>query len=456
MKKSIVFSLMVALGGTLSAQQNNLLNTYSEDLFQLNPAASGLNRFEANLNYRNQWLRAKDNPTNVHLDVAAALGKNTGIGLKFKQQSLGLLSFTTVTGAYSYRLNFQNKSFLQLGAGLSFHQNTFRAEDAVVVDQMDASLFTGTVRSNNFDVEAGALFVAGRLKAGIGTQNLYNTNVVASNLQYLIRPQLNTHVSYVVVQKNKLEVEPWLVHRANLGGKQQVDVLVNARFNKLLMAGVGYRTSYGMMALAGVQLKNFRVYYSYDHYMANSVTNYGASHQIMLSYVVGKKKSIPIAETVKVEPTPVPTPEPVVEKPVEAPKEVVKVEEKPIEPQKPSIETLENEKLAAMNAIASELVFDVKQTTLPASANGKLDELATLMKADPSLVVNIQGYASAGGSNELNQELSRKRAEFIKSEMIKRGVSPAMFKQVQAKGTNTSDQAITIEKSRTIRFTKSK
>lgn len=456
MKKSSLFTLMLAFTGMVAAQQNNLLNTYSEDLFQLNPAATGLNRFEANLNYRNQWLRAKDNPTNVHLDVAAALGKNTGVGLKFKQQTLGLLSFTTVTGAYSYRLNFQNKSFLQLGVGLSYQQNSFRAEDAVVVDQMDASLFNGRVRSNNFDVEAGALFVVKRFKAGFGTQNLYNTDVVSSNLQYLVKPQLNTHVSYVVVQKNKLEIEPWLVHRANLGGKQQLDVLVNARYNKLLMAGVGYRTSYGMMALVGVQLKNLRVYYSYDHYMANAITNYGASHQVMLSYVIGKKKQVQVVETAKVEPAPVSTPEPVEEVPFEAPKEVVKVEEKMEEPVLPSLETLENNKLAAMNAIASELVFEVKQTTLPNSASTKLDELATLMKAEPALVVNIQGYASAGGSDQLNQELSRKRAEFIKAEMIKRGVSPAAFKLVQAKGTNTSDQAITIEKSRTIRFTKSK
>lgn len=55
-KLSVAFSLLAV---TANAQQNNLLNTYSYDLMQLNIASIGSKCTDVNLNYRTQWASVK-------------------------------------------------------------------------------------------------------------------------------------------------------------------------------------------------------------------------------------------------------------------------------------------------------------------------------------------------------------------------------------------------------------
>src|SRR5688572_18543731 len=68
--------------------------------------------------------------------------------------------------------------------------------------------------------------------------------------------------------------------------------------------------------------------------------------------------------------------------------------------------------------------FANASTALDKNARGGLTGLATWMKAKDERTVKLQGYASPTGNAELNQELSEKRADAVKSYLTAQGVDP--------------------------------
>jgi outer membrane protein OmpA-like peptidoglycan-associated protein len=74
--------------------------------------------------------------------------------------------------------------------------------------------------------------------------------------------------------------------------------------------------------------------------------------------------------------------------------------------------------------------FDLGSSTLRGGSS--MDELARLLKEHPEiLVVSVEGHADDRGSPALNTELSRQRADAVRSALIERGIDPA---RLRAKG----------------------
>ena len=114
MKLKFILIVLISICVSSKAQQTALFNTYSYDLMQLNIASIGRTCFEANLNYRAQWVGVKETPKLYQLNAGLALGKSNGIGIKVAQQSIGLLKVTNATFGYSYRVKLNEKSKLHL------------------------------------------------------------------------------------------------------------------------------------------------------------------------------------------------------------------------------------------------------------------------------------------------------------------------------------------------------
>lgn len=357
MKKLKIFSIVFILFNLeFKAQQIPLFNTYSYDLMQLNIAAVGRTCIEANLNYRSQWAGIKDAPKLYQLNASMALGKVNGVGIKVFQQQFGQLKLTNITGAYAYRAQLNESSKLHLGIGASYNQNRFDFTKVSVIDTEDPSLTNASQqRSNNFDVEAGALFLSEKITAGISASHLYNTNQDFQSVSLKLKPEINFVGSYKVYAKKNISVEPWLVNRYTLGGRNKVEGMVNVKFLHLYTIGVGYRLNYGIMAIAGFELGQLKIAYSFDYAVGK---NLGSANQILLGIDLCKKKKqfVPdtsVAEPPKIAEAPVtqsvapieekkvevqnktiitPSPEPLKEKENEQPKlEAVEIKEQSIE-----------------------------------------------------------------------------------------------------------------------------
>ncbi len=407
----------------LNAQQLPLFNTYSYDLMQLNIAAIGRTCVEANLNYRAQWLGLKETPRLYQLNAGMALGNSSGLGVKVAQNTLGLLKFTSATLGYAYRAKINDKSKLHLGIGAAWQQNNFNTSKAIVNDNNDVTLSNAqTLRSNNFDCEAGALFLGDKLTAGISALHLYNTNSKFGNIGFKTTPQLNAVAAYKFNKGKTVEVEPWLVNRYTFNGVNQPEAMVNVRFKQMITVGGGYRLNYGYLAMAGFELNVLKLAYSFDYGIGKNAASLGASHQILIGVDLCRKKTKtpePIAET----PTPEPKPEPIKEEPKPEPvvvKEVPKIETPPAPIADKDAEA--KKAMADINLWCEELVFNLNESTLSADKKPNLDKIADIIKTN-DLKVKITGFACNKGSEEYNKLLSYKRAEHVKNELHKRGIS---------------------------------
>jgi outer membrane protein OmpA-like peptidoglycan-associated protein len=69
--------------------------------------------------------------------------------------------------------------------------------------------------------------------------------------------------------------------------------------------------------------------------------------------------------------------------------------------------------------------FDTGKATLKPGAREKLSKIAGILSGHAGLKLEVEGHTDNTGSNELNQELSERRAEAVREFLIQQGVSPA-------------------------------
>jgi outer membrane protein OmpA-like peptidoglycan-associated protein len=70
-----------------------------------------------------------------------------------------------------------------------------------------------------------------------------------------------------------------------------------------------------------------------------------------------------------------------------------------------------------------DVLFDTGKAELNAGATRKLDQLAQFLSEHPDRRVQIDGFTDSTGSDAFNQELSRRRADSVKSALLTRGIS---------------------------------
>ncbi len=464
---------LVLVATTVNAQQISLNNNYVLDPLQINLAYAGHGCGEANVHYRNQWAGAKDAPRLYQLNAHTGLGATSALGLKLLSQSSGLLNNLQATLGYVYRVKLTESSKLHFGLGAGFQQTAFKAPNAIVIDANDQTLGNGsTQRATGFDAEFGVMYLGSKLKGGIAILHLYNSNPSFSgDSKYKVLPQTNASIAYTFNKDKKIEVEPWLVHRYTVNGtQQQLDGLVSVTFSKLLMVGAGYRTNYGVLAMAGLRYANFKLGYSFDYGTGKNATSLGSSHQFVLGLSLCKADKFKGTPVVDVAPTPtvavvepkkeeVPQPT-VTNEDIPAVKEepVVKAEPK-VEPKKeevtpePSKLTKEEVVLQKINGFSEEVVFDLNKAEITPEAKEKLDVIAGLLK-DSKLKVIITGHTCDIGSPEYNKNLSAKRAANVMDYLKKKGVNTnqlkykGLGKDKELFDNNSADKA----KNRTVRF----
>ncbi|MCR5181126.1 MAG: OmpA family protein [Bacteroidaceae bacterium] len=134
--------------------------------------------------------------------------------------------------------------------------------------------------------------------------------------------------------------------------------------------------------------------------------------QIGVAYKFGfKAKPAPAPAPVVVEPEPEPAPAPVVVKEEPKPQPVVK---------KPEMKT--------------EIFYAIRETTVTASEQSKLDTLIKFLKENTDTKVTVTGYADAGtGNPRINMNYSKQRAENVAKALTDAGIDASRI-TVDAKG----------------------
>lgn len=277
----------------LVSQQQNLSALYGFDLMQVNISGIGKNYFSSNLNYRAQWVQVKDAPRTYQLNTSLSLGKNQALALKVYNNTTGLLAFRNITGGYVYKLKLNDENNVYLGIGASYMQVSFMASRAIVHQPDDVNLQGDgdTFRANNFDSETGATWYGKNITAGFSVNHLYTTQGKLGNGTFTMRQDMNIHVCYLIKIKDALELSPILLTRYLVGNKIPTpELMLNTRFKKLFLAGVGYRYPNATRVSLGCELKGLRAIYCFDYNFAQVSKYFGTSHQVLLGFYINEKK----------------------------------------------------------------------------------------------------------------------------------------------------------------------
>lgn len=87
--------------------------------------------------------------------------------------------------------------------------------------------------------------------------------------------------------------------------------------------------------------------------------------------------------------------------------------------------------------IEMDLLFRTDESVLADSTSARLQQLAATLSTMPDVQVQLDGFADERGDEAYNQNLSNKRADFVRTVLVSAGVSPDRIK-VTAHGESPS------------------
>lgn len=82
---------------------------------------------------------------------------------------------------------------------------------------------------------------------------------------------------------------------------------------------------------------------------------------------------------------------------------------------------------AARDTLALQVHFAFDRAELPPEGRALLERKAAILRANPTLVVDLAGHCDERGSDEYNLVLGQRRAQAIRQFLVGRGVSPAQL-----------------------------
>ncbi len=81
--------------------------------------------------------------------------------------------------------------------------------------------------------------------------------------------------------------------------------------------------------------------------------------------------------------------------------------------------------------LSGSVLFATDQATLLPTATQKLNDVAdALIKGNPDANITIEGHTDSQGTLQHNMELSQRRAEAVKAQLVSRGVAADRIKTV--------------------------
>lgn len=86
------------------------------------------------------------------------------------------------------------------------------------------------------------------------------------------------------------------------------------------------------------------------------------------------------------------------------------------------------EETAIIKTAFSQLEFESAKDVIKPSSYSSLDGLATLLKQHPEWTVELKGYTDSSGNAEKNLQLSKDRANAVKTYLVNKGVSASTIK----------------------------
>lgn len=283
------------LGNPVQAQQIPMYSQYMFNMLNINPAYAGQqDNGTFHLLYRNQWTSFPGAPVSGSISYDNRLtSKNSGLGIQFYSDKIGIEKTTGMQGFYSYQAKFNERSSLSLGMSMGLLNYATDYTRTNALDPGDP-LLTETIRATLPTAGFGALWQSKNWYVGFSMPALFKTKLYSKDQPKLQGAGQDAHLflntGVYIKLDDDVTLQPSLLLKAVQGTPVQADLNCHIWLKKLLGLGVSYRTKNAVVGMAQVKLgKGLQLGYAYDHNISKLISYTSGTHEIMFRFELRPK-----------------------------------------------------------------------------------------------------------------------------------------------------------------------
>jgi type IX secretion system PorP/SprF family membrane protein len=296
MKKILTTLMILMLSFAAHAQQWPLYSQYMFNQFIINPAVAGSDeRIPIVATVRRQWMGIQDAPVTQSISAHAYTGQYVGLGINFFNEVAGPSRRTgmSFSAARHFLVNKSSDTWFSFGLSGIFYQFGFDPSKLHFDQPDDPVITTAAISKFIPDAATGVYLYNSQYYIGFSVQHLFQTSVNLFDIQDRNHnPASRVYflsAGYEFVINDNLNIQPSVLVRKIFAAPYQIDLNVKATIMNHFTIGTSYRSNDAVVLIAGVNIPNVFLGYSYDITL-NPLKSYSkGTHEL---YVIVKLDNI--------------------------------------------------------------------------------------------------------------------------------------------------------------------
>jgi type IX secretion system PorP/SprF family membrane protein len=287
--KKIVFSLILLLGLSASAQQEPQYTQYMFNISVINPAYAGSLGYGSLFGlYRKQWIGLDGAPKSVNLSYHQPVDNtNLGLGGNIVHDEIGPSTTTNLAVDLSYTIYLENESRLAFGlkvAGQLFNIDYLKLN---YYNSSDVSFRNNFSNQFSPNIGAGLFYYNENSYLGLSVPMLLQTK----RYEELVYSDMNRKQHFYLMGgkvfdlTNYLKFKPAFMAKMVTGAPLKLDLTGNFLIDEKFTVGLAYRWSAAVSALVGFKVSDrLAIGYGYDRETTRLANLNSGSHEFFLQF----------------------------------------------------------------------------------------------------------------------------------------------------------------------------
>lgn len=291
--KLLIAVIFCCYSSIMLGQQDAQYTQYMYNTTNINPAYAGSRGTVSIFGmHRTQWVGLDGAPTTNSVSVNAPVGYNMGLGVSIINDRIGPMVENNVSVDLSYSI--ETSPYYKLSFGLKGTANLLDVDFTKlnIYNPSDPRFQNNIDNKFSPNIGAGIYFHSDRSYIGLSIPNMlenshYDKSAKDEAQSYVVKERMHYYLmaGYVFDLNYNLKFKPSLLTKVVQGAPLQTDISANFLFNEKFTAGLAYRWSASVSALAGFQISDsWFIGYAYDAETTKLANYNSGSHEIFLRF----------------------------------------------------------------------------------------------------------------------------------------------------------------------------
>lgn len=287
--KKIVYSLVILLGLSASAQQEPQYTQYMYNPSVINPAYAGSLGYGSLFSlYRTQWIGLEGAPKTLNLSYHQPLeNTNLGLGGNIVHDEIGPSTTTNLGIDVSYTIRFENESRLAFGIKAGGQLLNIDYTKLNHYNPSDVSFRNNIANQFSPNIGVGLFYYNENSYLGLSVPMLLETKSYDEFAYSDVNRRQHFYLAggKVFDLAYNLKFKPAFVAKMVAGAPLQVDLTGNFLINEKFTVGLAYRWSAALSALVGFKVSDrLAIGYGYDRETTRLANFNSGSHELFLQF----------------------------------------------------------------------------------------------------------------------------------------------------------------------------